>query len=105
MPNQTQEPEAPFVPYTIDVTSEKVHEVLHTALGLYAKSLEALAKKMEAAGVNKDGVVELLGVCDDTASLLDGQYVLFNQIAAEPTVASETADMFAGADEYEADEE
>lgn len=108
MPNQTEQTtEQPFVPYSVDIRSRIQHEILHTAIGLYSKSLEALAKKMDANGVDKTGVVMLLGVCDDTASILDGQYTLFNAMVADGEVANEsdTADMFAGADDYDADDE
>jgi hypothetical protein len=107
MPDQaTQDAtEQAFVPYTVDIRSRIQHEVLHTAIGLYSKSLEGLAKKMDANGVDKTSVVTLLAVCDDTASILDGQYTLFNAMVDDRQMASDTVDMFAGADDYNEDED
>jgi len=42
-------------------------------------------------------------VCDDTASILDGQYTLFNAMVDDRQMASDTVDMFAGADDYNED--
>lgn len=106
MPNQTAtdavvESPPEFVPYTLDIRTREQHESLHTSLGMYMKSLEGLAKKMTANGVDKTGVVALLGVCEDTLSALEGQYTLFNAVldavAVEP---SDTRDMFGDGHPY-----
>lgn len=88
--------EAPdFVPYAIDVATKQQHDVLHTALNIYSKSLESISKRLEAVGASKDNVVALLTVCDDIASLLDGQFSLFNNLGQDDdSVLSDTEDLF-----------
>lgn len=80
MPNPTT-PDAPFVPYTVDVQNHLSHQVLQTALGLYANTMEALSKKMVATGIDASGVIERMGTVDDLLSVLHGQYTLFNSSA------------------------
>lgn len=82
MPRNTEAvldaPVAPFVPYTIDVTSQDQHMILHSGLAAYAEQLKKVAKHLDGVHAPKDHIVGLMGVCDDLGSLLDGQYALFN---------------------------
>jgi Ser-tRNA(Ala) deacylase AlaX len=84
--------EAEFIPYTVDIATRRQHEAMHTALGIFAKSLERVAKQLDGVGAGKENVVLLIETTEDMMDQLEGQYTLFNAMVSDLTMEDGDAD-------------
>jgi hypothetical protein len=75
-----------FVPYTVDIATRRQHEITLTALSVYVKSLERVAKQLDGVSASKDNVVALMGTTEDMMDQLEGQYTLFNAMVSDLTI-------------------